>query len=209
MCGTSFSTNHATVCSHGGFPTVRHNELRDLFGELLTEVCSDVRVKPRLQLLSGEVFSSRSVNTAPDARANVQARGFWTQGEGAFFDNTSNFFTQTHQHTWIVRDNSLFSRHEYCKRLEYEEWIVNIERGSFTPVVLATPGACGSAADRFIKWLERQLAEHDRQPYSAVVAWLRFQIAFALVQSQCNSLPPWRPVRPQGTDLLLSCVKWP
>ena len=86
VCGTPFSTNHAMVCSHGGFPTVRHNELRDLFGELLTEVCHDVRVEPCLQSLSGEVFSCRSANTAPDARADVRARGFWTRGEDAFFD---------------------------------------------------------------------------------------------------------------------------
>ena len=86
VCGTPFSTNHALVCSDGGFPTVRHNKLRDLFGELLTEVCHDVRAEPCLQMLSGEVFSSRSASTAPDARADVRARGLWTRREDAFFD---------------------------------------------------------------------------------------------------------------------------
>ena len=179
--GTPFSTNHALACSHGGFPTVRHNELRDLFGELLTEVCQDVRVEPCLQLLSGEVFSYRSANTAPDARANVRARAFWTRGEDAFFD--VRVFHPNAQSYVDCSPASLFSRHERCKRGEHEERIVNIERGSFTPVVLATTGACGPAADCFIKRLAGQLAEHNWQPYSTVVAWLRIRIAFALVES--------------------------
>ena len=90
---------------------------------------------------------------------------------------------------------SLFSRHERCKRREYEERIVNIERGSFTPVVLATTGACGPAADCFIKRLAGQLAEHDRQPYSTVVAWLRIRIAFALVRSAILCLRGGRSAR--------------
>ena len=90
---------------------------------------------------------------------------------------------------------SLFSRHERCKRREYEERIVNIERGSFTPVVLATTGACGPAADCFIKRLAGQLAEHDRQLYSTVVAWLRIRIAFALVRSAILCLRGGRSAR--------------
>ena len=36
--------------------------------------------------LHGEQFSSRSVNTADGARADIRARGFWTSHEDAFFD---------------------------------------------------------------------------------------------------------------------------
>ena len=172
---------------------MRHNELRDLFGELLTEVCHDVRVEPCLQSLSGEVFSCRSANTAPDARADVRARGFWTRGEDAFFD--IRVFHPNAPSYVDCSPASLFSRHERCKRREYEQRIVNIERGSFTPVVLATTGACGPAADCFIKRLAGQLAEHDRQPYSTVVAWLRIRIAFALVRSAILCLRGGRSAR--------------
>ncbi len=37
-CGSAFSTNHAMICPAGGFPTVRHNELRDITASLLSEV---------------------------------------------------------------------------------------------------------------------------------------------------------------------------
>ena len=39
-CGKSFS---ALSCAKGGFPTIRHNEIRNLTASLLTEVCSNVR----------------------------------------------------------------------------------------------------------------------------------------------------------------------
>ena len=37
VCGTSFTTDHALTCLTGGFPSVRHNDLRDFTANLLTE----------------------------------------------------------------------------------------------------------------------------------------------------------------------------
>ena len=36
---------------------MRHNEIRDVTANLLTEVCHDVRSEPELQPLSGEVMA--------------------------------------------------------------------------------------------------------------------------------------------------------
>jgi len=55
-CDSSFSVDHALSCSKGGFPSIRHNEVRDLTAELLTEVCHDVEVEPHLQSLNDEKF---------------------------------------------------------------------------------------------------------------------------------------------------------
>ena len=43
-CGANFSVEHALSCPKGGFPIVRHNEIRNLAANLLTEVCHDVSV---------------------------------------------------------------------------------------------------------------------------------------------------------------------
>ena len=43
-CGKQFSVDHALSCSKGGFPSIRHNEIRDITATLLTEVCHDVRL---------------------------------------------------------------------------------------------------------------------------------------------------------------------
>ena len=43
-CGASFTVEHVLSCPRGGFPSIRHNEIRDITANLLTEVCRDVQV---------------------------------------------------------------------------------------------------------------------------------------------------------------------
>ena len=64
QCGTSFSVDHAMVCPFGGFPTIRHNEVRDLTASLLTEISHNVQTEPYLQPVTTETFSLASANTA-------------------------------------------------------------------------------------------------------------------------------------------------
>ncbi len=78
------------ICHMGGFPTIRHNEIRDitaslLTASLLTEVCHNVATEPPLQPLTGELFSASSVNTSNHARPDIRARGFWNNHQDAFF----------------------------------------------------------------------------------------------------------------------------
>ena len=40
------------ICPYGGFPIIRHNEVRDLTATLLTEVCHNVATEPALQPIS-------------------------------------------------------------------------------------------------------------------------------------------------------------
>ena len=55
-CGAQFSVDHAMVCHMGGFPTIRHNELRDITATLLTEVCHNVTIKPTLHLSARKIL---------------------------------------------------------------------------------------------------------------------------------------------------------
>ena len=71
-CGTHFSVDHALSCPKGGFPSIRHNEIRDLTANLLSEVCSDDSIEPDLQPLTGEGFALSTTNT--------QDNGFWGDG---------------------------------------------------------------------------------------------------------------------------------
>ena len=82
-CGTAFSTDHAIICPKGGFPTIRHNELRDVTASLFSEVCHNVATEPRLQPLSGESLTHRTAITSDDARLDIRARGFWSAAQDA------------------------------------------------------------------------------------------------------------------------------
>ena len=59
-CGARFDLAHALSCKKGGFVSLRHNELRDLTANLLSEVCVDVAIEPQLNYITGEIL-----NTAP------------------------------------------------------------------------------------------------------------------------------------------------
>ena len=48
-CGHPFNIDHALTCKTGGFPAIRHNEVRDITASLLTEVCHGVTIEPHLQ----------------------------------------------------------------------------------------------------------------------------------------------------------------
>ena len=62
-------------CKKGGFVSVRHNDLRDLTTNMLSKVCKDVEIEPKLTALTDEVFGSRTANTTNEARLDIRARG--------------------------------------------------------------------------------------------------------------------------------------
>ena len=55
VCGTSLTVDHAFTCPRGGYPTLRHNESRDIIAQLKSEVYPYVATEPTLQPV---VFSS-------------------------------------------------------------------------------------------------------------------------------------------------------
>ena len=75
-CGAKFSVEHALSCPKGGFPSIRHNEIRDLTANLLTEVCRDVCIEPDLQPITGEVLTGATSNAQDGARLDIAANGF-------------------------------------------------------------------------------------------------------------------------------------
>ena len=71
-CGTKFTVEHSFTCPKGGFPSIRHNEIRDFTASLFTEV----DVEPHLQPITGEQFTLASSNIEGGARLDISANGF-------------------------------------------------------------------------------------------------------------------------------------
>ena len=76
VCGGNFTVEHALNCKCGGFPSIRHNELRDITADLVTETSSDVMMEPPLQLLSSEVFKYRTTITDDNTGADITVSNF-------------------------------------------------------------------------------------------------------------------------------------
>ena len=87
VCGKQLSVEHALSCACGGFPAIRHNELRDLTAQLLTETCHSVGIEPQLQPLRDEQLRHQTANREDGARLDVVAENFWGRDrQNAFFD---------------------------------------------------------------------------------------------------------------------------
>ena len=181
VCGKDFSVDHSLSCSHGGYLSIRHNEVRDVIGDLLDETCVNVRREPVLQSLEGEQLH-RSANTAPDARLDICANGFWSDDRHrkAFFD--VRIF---HPHAQSYRRQAIdkvYRSHEREKRRNYEERVLQVEQGTFTPLVFSSTGGAGPAASAFLKRLSSLLAAKKDTDYSTTMGWLRCRLSFALIR---------------------------
>ena len=137
-CGQSFTVEHALSCPMGGFPTIRHNEIRDLTANLMSEVCHDVCVEPSLQPVTGEILNGASAITEDGARLDIAANGFWGgRHERAYFDvRVFNPLAPSNRQP----SAACYRKHENIKKRAYEQRVREIEHGSFTPIVLSLTG---------------------------------------------------------------------
>lgn len=181
VCKEAFSPDHALICRYGGYPTLRHNELRDLFGNLLAEVCTNVSREPQLQPLTGERLP-RAANTDDEARVDLKAKGFWGNGgQDAFFD--VRVFHPNAPSYRFSKLPSLYRQHETKKKTEYGRRVREVERGCFTPLVFTTGGGAAPEAMVFLKRLASLISAKRGEQYSVTLNWIRCCVSFSLLRS--------------------------
>ena len=182
-CGRKFTKEHALSCKKGGFVSLRHNQVRNITAILLKEVCHDVCIEPRLQKLTGESLNERVANTTDEARLDISARGFWTTGQLAFLDVrvfnpiAKRYVDQELSRTYVMNEKE--------KKKMYNERVMQIEHGSFTPLVMSATGGMGRECHKFYARLSELIADKRKQSYSFVASWVRRKICFALINSVC------------------------
>lgn len=187
QCGKSFTVEHALSCPTGGFPIIRHNEVRDILATLLTEVSHGVEVEPSLQPLTGETMPTRGDSTDVLARADIAANGFFGgRYERAFFDVR---ICNPHARSYCSQSlASIFRRQEAEKRRKYERRVREVENSSFVPFVMACSGGLAPTALVVLKRLASMLSEKKGTPYSQMMSWIRCRLSFAMVRSSLMCL---------------------
>ena len=200
-CGSTFTVNHALNCARGAFPTLRHNEIRNYTGKLLAEVCTDVTLEPNLQPLEGESLQFATSNQEDNARADIRARGFWgSNRQCAFFDvKVFNPNAQSYRRSSLEAN---YRREEKAKKRMYEERILKVEHGSFTPLVFATTGGMGRLATTFYKRLASMVSEKRASTYSSTLGWIRTHLSFSLLRSAVLCI---RGARSSSTHVVSGC----
>ena len=185
-CGNSFTVEHALSCARGGLPTIRHNEIRDLTANLLTEVCNDVRIEPELQAVTTEHLTGATANSPDGARLDISANGVWGgRSEKTYFDvRIFNPYAPSNKN---MIPSACYKQHEREKKRAYEQRVREIEHSSFTPLVLAATGGLGVEATTFYKRLASKLSQWN-SPYSTTLCWLQCCLAFSLFHSSIQAI---------------------
>ena len=154
--------------------------VHDLLTAFINKVCDNVEIEPRLQPLDNERLHLRSAVTSSQARLDIKAGGFWSRRVTAFFD-----VRVTHVNSKCYQNNTtseVFKQQEDEKKRKYQQ--LDVEMGSFTPLVFGTNGGMGNECRRFLKHLADKIAQKDIEPYNTVIVlWLRTQISFELLRS--------------------------
>ena len=180
-CGKQYTITHALSCHLGGFTSIRHNELRDLTGELLQQTCHDVRIEPPLEPLTGEIFEFKSTKTADEARLDVSARGLFVPYQKVFADiRVINPRAMRYEHQTpeqILETNEQEKKRHYCRR------VLEVENGTFSPLIFTTNGGMGRECIIFYNRIAQELSSKWSTQPSQTIAWLRTRISFALCRS--------------------------
>ena len=134
-CGVQNDNDHFLICKKGGYVHIRHDALVQVEAEFMKEArCKDVVTEQHLIPTKGGHLRART-EKGDQSRMDIAATGVFSPMERTFFD-----VRITHPNAPSNRSiplNKLYVKHETEKKVKYEDRIVQVEKGSFCPLVLA------------------------------------------------------------------------
>ena len=177
-CGETYSVTHALNCHKGGFVIMRHNEVRDFLAQHISTVCNDTEVEPTLQEIEGERFRLASTLTGEQAHPDIRARGFYRPGQHAYMDvKVINPNSESYKNMTMKK---VYERAESSKKNAYNDRILHVEHGSFTPLIFSVTGGMGPQASTFIKLLCNKISYKHRQDYANVTNFIKCKFSFLI-----------------------------
>ena len=60
---------------------------------------------------------------------------------------------------------------------------MDLEMGTFTPLVFGTNGCMGHDCQNFLKTLANKISTKNDEPYASVISWLRIQLSLAILRT--------------------------
>jgi len=107
--------------------------------------------------------------------------GCGRRGQRAFFlVRVFNPFAKSHLNQ---RLETAFTSNENEKKRHYNKRIIEVDQGSFSPLVLTPYGGSRRDAERFLAELAHKVSEKKYMSYGTVIGWLRTKLSFKLLKS--------------------------
>ena len=110
----------------------------------------------------------------------INAREVWTKCQVVFFDVRVFYPNERYEDKTLPQ---CYKTNEMEKKRKYNERILQIEYGSFTPLVFSVNGGMGKEANKCYSQIDEKLAEKRDEPYSVMMSWIRRKISFSMMKS--------------------------
>ena len=144
----------------------------------MKEVCHDVQLEPALiPVEEDNIYDITDDRKRPD----VAGVGVWGPYEKTFLDI---MITHPNCPSYANKPiNQIYANHERVKKRKYNERIVHIEKGSFTPIIGSTFGGWGAEANRHHNRIAALMAEKKNESYADVINYIRTRLRFSMLKS--------------------------
>ena len=76
-----------------------------------------------------------------------------------------------------------FEANEREKKRAYNQRVLEIEHGSFTPLIFSATGGMGRECNKFVSRLANIMANKQGKPYGEVITWMRRKISMGLCKA--------------------------
>ena len=157
--------------------------------------------------VTGENFLNRTANTRTKSRRDIRLRGFWVRGQQAFFD--IRVFDPNAKRYLNSALPQCHAQNEKEKMTQYNERVLQIEQGSFTPLLFSIYGGMSRDCSTFYDRLSNLLFEKRDIPPSVKINWIRTKISFALSKPcllcLCGTRSLNRNIATVADDVQFSC----
>ncbi|KAG1676028.1 Methyltransferase-like protein 23 [Nymphon striatum] len=90
------------------------------------------------------------------------------------------------------------SHHENLKKRAYNARVIEVEKGTFTPLVFSTTGGMGREAQKLLKILAERTELKTGQSYSDAMGFMRKRLRFELLKTTIIALRGYRGKRTDG-----------
>ena len=115
-----------------------------------------------------------------------RAKGFWRDGKNAYFDvKVTNAEADYQRHRSV---KAVLKSSETSKKTSYNVRVMEVEHGTFTPIILTVKGVMGPEANRYHKTLASKIAEKTGESYSDVTRIMRVKISFLVLKASLTCL---------------------
>ena len=77
----------------------------------------------------------------------------------------------------------IYKKHENEKKRQYAKRVIQIEQGTFPPLVFKATGGMADECVKYHSRLAELIATKKGESYSSAISWIRAKVSFAIVRS--------------------------